>query len=388
MIKDGKITGQVTMNDLRNMFGISSWDLATIISHANINKYAIWKPIASDSKTPLFPDDMMRRNDYGLEIMSFSATFAQCVDTIKNELLAENGTYYPDGVKYRTLGKPYRMSDFLNPSDMVLGYNPNASLKYVVADSSQHSAKIGEATMVDGEDVDFSHEWSVRQIANDKQAWNDYLQVKPDGFNKDAVDVFSLLYNSPNGAGQVTSGNRCVLMIDGADYRFFFNSVTADDWMKGIASASGEPIQFIEMYTDANTVDNSTHRFVPIPGFAGVIKAYVAANVNYGAFGRARSTSGADCTIVNVWFTIERKPVDIWGAGVKVKLVLYKGNEGMWAESVVDPTQNYQEFDYDISNSALNANYTLSLIYYVDSSTSGGWKVYSTSEVFYIEQCN
>jgi hypothetical protein len=89
-----------------------------------------------------------------------------------------------------------------------------------------------------------------------------------------------------------------------------------------------------------------------------------------------------------VWFTIERKPVDIWGAGVKVKLVLYKGNEGMWAESIVDPTQNYQEFDYDISNSALNANYTLSLIYYVDSSTSGGWKVYSTSEVFYIEQCN
>lgn len=384
MIKDGKITNEVSMDDLRRLFGVASWDLATIMSHASINKWAVWKPIASDSKTPICLSDVMRYYNYGLDVMSINATFGQCVEAVTKDLLDDAGKYYPDGVKYRPLRTPYRMSDFLNPNDRTLGYNSIAELKYVVADSSQHSAIIDWATMVDGENVDFSHEWSARQIANDKQAWADYLQVMPDGFNKDAVDVFSLLYYSPNVANSViTSGNRCVLMIDGADYRYFFNSVTADDWMKGIASASGEPIQFVEMYTDASAVDNGTHIFVPIPGFSGTIKAYIAANVRFGAFGRAKSTD-PNRTIVNVWFTIERKPVDMWGTGVKVKLVLTKANEGMWAESIADPTQTWQEFDYEIANSELNANYTLSLLY----DDSSGWKVYSESEVFYIEQCN
>lgn len=385
MIQNGKITNDVSMDDLRRMFGVASWDLTTIISHANINKWAVWKPIASDSKTPICLSDVIRYYNYGLDVMSLNATFGQCVEAVTKELLDDAGKYYPDGVKYKPLTAPYRMSDFLNPNDRTLGYNPIVELKYIVADSSQHSSKIDRATMVDGEDVDFSHEWSARQITNDKQAWADYLQVLPDGFNKDAVDVFSLLYYSPNVANSViASGNRCVLMIDGADYKFFFNSVTADDWMKGIASASGEPIQFVEMYTDASTVDNGTHIFVPIPGFMGTIKAYIAANVRFGAFGRSKSSAVPDGTTVNIWFTIERKPIDIWGADVKVKLVLTKVNEGMWAESIADPTQTWQEFDYEIANSQLNANYTLSLLY----DDSSGWKVYSESEVFYIEQCN
>lgn len=383
MIKDGKITNNVSMDDLRRMFGVASWDLTTIISHANINKWAVWKPIASDSKTPICLSDVIRYYNYGLDVMSLNATFGQCVEAVTKELLDDAGKYYPDGVKYKPLTAPYRMSDFLNPIDRTIGYNPNVELEYVVADSKQHASKIGRATMVDGEDVDFSHEWSARQIENDKQAWTDYLQVLPDGLNKDAVDVFSLLYYSPNVDNSVVNnGNRCVLLIDGADYRFFFDTVTADDWMKGIASASGEPIKFVEMYTDASTVDNGTHIFIPIPGYSGTIKAYVAAHVSFGAFGRAKS-SLPDSTTVNIWFTIERKPADIWGPDVQVKLVLSKVNEGAFSESIVDPEQTWQQFDLEIANSQLNTNYTLSLLYNIN-----GWKVYSESEVFYIEQCH
>lgn len=383
MIKDGKITNNVSMNDLATMFSSASYDLATIISGANINKWAVWKPINSDRLIPISLNDMIRYYDYGLDVMSINGTFDQCVAAVANELLNNSGKYYPDGVKYKPFTGPYRMSDFLNPIGKTHGYNPNVELQYVVADSKQHTSKIDRATMVDGEDVDFSHEWSARPIPNDKQAWNDYLQVMPDGLDKDSVDIFSLLYNSPNVDNSVvTNGNRCVLLIDGADYRFFFDSVTADDWMKGVASASGEPIKFIEFYTDATTLDNGTHIFIPIPGFVGEIKAYVAAHVSFGAFGRAKS-SIPDSTTVNIWFTVERKPVEIWGDDVKVKLVLTKVNEGMFSESIVDPEQTWQQFDLEIANSQLNSDYTLSLLYDVN-----GWKTYSTSEVFHINPCS
>ena len=383
MIKDGKIVNEVSMNDLATMFGVASYDLATIISSANINKWAVWKPILSDRLIPISLNDMMRYYNYGLDVMSINGTFDQCVAAVANELMNNAGKYYPDGVIYKHIEPPYRMSDFLNPIDRTHGYNPNVELDYVVSDSKQHSSKIDRATMVDGEEVDFSHEWTVRQIANDKQAWSDYLQVMPDGLNKDSIDIFSLLYNSQNVDNSVISnGNRCVLMVDGADYRFFFNYVTADDWMKSVASASGEPIKFVEFYTDASAVDNGTHIFIPIPGYSGTIKAYVAANVSFGAFGRAKS-SIPDSTTVNIWFTIERKPTDIWGPDVQVKLVLTKVNEGMFGESIVDPEQEWQQFDYEIANSQLNADYTLSLLYNIN-----GWKTYSTSEVFHINPCS
>lgn len=109
-LSNGKITAPVSIDDVKNCFGLNSNDLGTLIKTANINVWAKYKPTVYPSP---FPDDWYKAKDgnYGLNI-----TVDNKVSTVSN-LVAQ---YSKTNNGYSNLYKrptgdssaPYRMGDF------------------------------------------------------------------------------------------------------------------------------------------------------------------------------------------------------------------------------------------------------------------------------------
>ena len=119
-LSNGKITAPVSIDDVKNCFGLSSNDLGTLIKNANINVWAKYKPTVYPSP---FPDDWYRGGDgnYGLNI-----TVDNKVSTVANLVAQYSKTNNGYGTLYKrpTGGSsaPYRLGDFR-------GYNHNANLE-------------------------------------------------------------------------------------------------------------------------------------------------------------------------------------------------------------------------------------------------------------------
>lgn len=117
-LSNGKITAPVSIDDVKNCFGLSNNDLGTLIKNANINVWAKYKPTVYPSP---FPDDWYRGGDgnYGLNI-----TVDNKVSTVANLVAQYSKTNNGYGTLYKrpTGGSsaPYRLGDFR-------GYNHNAN---------------------------------------------------------------------------------------------------------------------------------------------------------------------------------------------------------------------------------------------------------------------
>lgn len=117
-LNGGKITAPVSIDDIKNCFGLSINDLGALITKANINVWAKYKPTVYPSP---FPDDWYRGGDgnYGLNI-----TVDNKVSTVANLVAQYSKTNNGYGTLYKrpTGGSsaPYRMGDFR-------GYNHNAN---------------------------------------------------------------------------------------------------------------------------------------------------------------------------------------------------------------------------------------------------------------------
>lgn len=117
-LNGGKITAPISIDDIKNCFGLSTNDLGTLITKANINVWAKYKPTVYPSP---FPDDWYRGGDgnYGLNI-----TVDNKVSTVANLVAQYSKTNNGYGTLYKrpTGGSsaPYRMGDFR-------GYNHNAN---------------------------------------------------------------------------------------------------------------------------------------------------------------------------------------------------------------------------------------------------------------------
>lgn len=153
-LNGGKITAPVSIDDIKNCFGLSINDLGALITKANINVWAKYKPTVYPSP---FPDDWYKSKDgnYGLNITvdnrvsSWSALVAEYSK-------ANNG--YINIYNRPTGGAdaPYRLGDFR-------GYNHNAKPEiddYLAATNYIEDSPISlsvayNAITVDGDQVSY-----------------------------------------------------------------------------------------------------------------------------------------------------------------------------------------------------------------------------------------
>ena len=151
MLSNNKITAPVSIDDLKNLFGESSGDLATLCTSQKINVWAKYKPTVFPSP---FPDDWYKAKDgnYGLNITvdnrvsSWSALVA--------EYSKPNNGY--SNIYIRPSGgatSPYRLGDFR-------GYNHKAKPEisdYLAATNYMEDSQISLSVVtVDGDQVSYN----------------------------------------------------------------------------------------------------------------------------------------------------------------------------------------------------------------------------------------
>lgn len=154
-LANGKITAPVSIDDLKNLFGEGSGDLATLCTSPKINVWAKYKPTDYNAA---FPDDWYKAKDgnYGLNITvdnrvsSWSALVAEYSKP-------KNG--YSNIYKRPSGGatSPYRLGDFR-------GYNQNAKPEisdYLATSIYQEESQIllsvaYNAITVDGDQVSYN----------------------------------------------------------------------------------------------------------------------------------------------------------------------------------------------------------------------------------------
>lgn len=154
-VNNGIITAPVSIDDIKNCFGLNINDLGALITKANINVWAKYKPTVYPSP---FPDDWYKSKDgnYGLNITVYNRVSSW------NKLVAEysksNNGYI--NIYNRPTGgadAPYRLGDFR-------GYNHDAKPEigdYLAATNYQEDSQISlsvayNVVTVDGDQVSYN----------------------------------------------------------------------------------------------------------------------------------------------------------------------------------------------------------------------------------------
>ena len=153
-LTNGKITAPVSIDDVKNCFGLSSNDLGTLIKNANINVWAKYKPTVYPSP---FPDDWYKAKDrnYGINITVNNRVSSW--NALVSEYSKANNGY--TNIYNRPTGgadTPYRLGDFR-------GYNHNAKPEigdYLAVTNYQEDSPISlsvayNAVTVDGDHVSY-----------------------------------------------------------------------------------------------------------------------------------------------------------------------------------------------------------------------------------------
>lgn len=153
-LSNGKITAPVSIDDIKNCFGLSINDLGTLITKANINVWAKYKPTVYPSP---FPDDWYKAKDrnYGINI-TVNNRVSSWNALVAEYSKANNG--YTNIYNRPTGGAdaPYRLGDFR-------GYNHNAKPEigdYLAATNYQEDSPISlsvayNVVTVDGDQVSY-----------------------------------------------------------------------------------------------------------------------------------------------------------------------------------------------------------------------------------------
>lgn len=147
-----KITAPVSIDDLKNLFGEGSGDLATLCKSTKINMWAKYKPVDSDNAfLDINTGWKGKRNDCNINYPK-----ATNIYDIKG--------YYSqadNGFTHRTASAPYRLGDFR-------GYNHNARSEYLeigtTSPSAEDAVSISAAYNLQSADSDWI---SMKDLLND-----------------------------------------------------------------------------------------------------------------------------------------------------------------------------------------------------------------------------
>lgn len=148
----GIISAPVSIDDVKQVLGESSNDLATLCKSANINMWAKYKPVDSDSPfLDISTGWKGKRNDCNINYPKATSVY-----DIKG--------YYSqadNGFTYRTASAPYRLGDFR-------GYNHNARSEYLkigtTSPSAEDAVSISAAYNLQSADSDWI---SMKDLLND-----------------------------------------------------------------------------------------------------------------------------------------------------------------------------------------------------------------------------
>lgn len=116
--KTGIITAPVSIDDLKNLFGEYSDDLATLCKSAKINMWAKYKPTCYPSP---FPDNWYKDRDgnYGISVPNYKT-----LESLYNAYFIDGDENHDNGYTYKRpsggSAEPYRLGDFR-------GYNSRAT---------------------------------------------------------------------------------------------------------------------------------------------------------------------------------------------------------------------------------------------------------------------
>lgn len=151
-LANGKITAPVSIDDLKNLFGEGSGDLATLCKSAKINMWAKYKPVDSDTAfLDINTGWKGKRNDCNINYPKATSVY-----DIKG--------YYSqadNGFTHRTTSAPYRLGDFR-------GYNHNARSEYLdigtTSPSAEDAVSISAAYNLQSVDSDWI---SMKDLLND-----------------------------------------------------------------------------------------------------------------------------------------------------------------------------------------------------------------------------
>ena len=120
----------VTTTDLATVLQTSSHDVGTLCSHANINKWAKYKPVRYATTTKL-TEAQLKSTNYGLSAQSLPNVISNANKSFSSSTPMSTIIGTPTEWIYRKpsggSSSPYRMGDFLNATNISqVGYNRNA----------------------------------------------------------------------------------------------------------------------------------------------------------------------------------------------------------------------------------------------------------------------
>lgn len=301
---NGIITAPVSIYDVQRAIGASSPDLGTLCKHANINKWARFKPIKASGITPLenrtWNEGFFQGSRaYGIEGLFYSGmTIANFINAMYQVLYNESNAYYPSGYKYHkpegTISSPYRLSDWGLKNNLDLGYKHDAQLMFSFKDTNSNWRSLQPFLLVyDGEGatqrVAFPDDDTVIEPASSiSDCWDNYKynqtvasMSEPWDFNMLVQDILYALH--PNISSLKSLKHGILFIPYGTTEPAYCKMVIGSFPALSVTQAELDPSQiwgYVEFYTNisgSGFVSTSTigsYTFLPMPCCYGTVQFY------------------------------------------------------------------------------------------------------------------
>lgn len=340
---NGIITAPVSIYDVQRAIGASSPDLGTLCKHANINKWARFKPIKASGVTPLeertWSEGFFQGSRaYGIEGLFYSGmSIANFITAMYGVLFNESNAYYPSGYKYHmpegTINSAYRLSDWALKRNVNLGYKHDAELMFSFKDTNSNWHSLQPFLQVfDGEGekqrVAFPDDYAVIEPAsNISDCWDNYnhdqavsTMSPPWDFNMLVQDILYALH--PNISSLKSLKHGILFIPYGTTEPSYCRMVISSFPEKTVTQAQLDPSQewgYVEFYTNMSgsgfvpTSASGTYTFLPVPCCYGLVQFFNSSSSG-GRFVILSSTAVWINGVYDMGATVSVEDMSYWSA--------------------------------------------------------------------------
>lgn len=298
------ITAPVSIYDVQRALGVSTNDVGRLCAHQNVNMWARYKPVKIAHPATIYTPSR-RIVGYGLEsIVANGQSFGTFFNAVKNMIVSTGNLGYKWGVKYNKpeggTTSPYRLDDFANDDNRLLGYRADATLYFSPIDGN-YSIPLSFRPLLDGytedrqmevvtvtsgsDPIDIpATETDKEQEINAWSAFNPERSIIGDtGTQKQlSVSIFDILCHSNSEKVNFFNNNKMQMnrgffITDGSSLlKWSVGYIPFADWLGMEGGLTGE-WYFAEFYTNVNEGNynsntSQTGNFYLIPAAYGMIK--------------------------------------------------------------------------------------------------------------------
>ena len=298
------INAPVSVYDVQQALATSEKDVGRLCVHTSINMWARYKPVKIAHPATIYTP-ARRIVGYGLEsIVANGQSFGTFFNAVKNMIVSTGNLGYKWGVKYNKpeggTASPYRLDDFANDDNRLLGYRTDATLYFSPIDGN-YSIPLSFRPLLDGytedrqmevvtvtsgsDPIDIpATETDKQQEINAWSAFNPERSISGDtGTQKQlSVSIFDILCHSNSEKVNFFNNNemqmnRGFFITDGSSLlKWSVGYIPFADWLGMEGGLTGE-WYFAEFYTNVNEGNynsntTQTGNFYLIPAAYGKIK--------------------------------------------------------------------------------------------------------------------